>query len=58
MYDDISKESCLGEANVNHNRDKYQCTFLKMIQYWRRIWRGRTGSITDPSFPFGFVQVK
>ncbi|CAF1052728.1 unnamed protein product [Rotaria sordida] len=46
-----------GEANVNHNRDKYQCTFLKMIQYWRHIWQNRTYFITDPIFPFGFVQL-
>jgi hypothetical protein len=29
-----------------------------MIQYWRRIWRLRTDLITDPEFPFGFVQVR
>ncbi|CAF3612091.1 unnamed protein product [Rotaria sp. Silwood1] len=46
-----------GEANVNYNRDKYGCTFLKMIQYWRRQWHNRTHFITDPIFPFGFVQL-
>lgn len=28
-----------------------------MIEYWRRVWNTRTGGITDPNFPFGFVQV-
>jgi len=28
-----------------------------MIQYWRLVWNIRTGGITDPNFPFGFVQV-
>ncbi len=28
-----------------------------MIQYWRQVWYTRTGGITDPNFPFGFVQV-
>ena len=46
-----------GEANVNTNRDKYKCTFSKMIEYWRSIWHERTTSNTDPTFPFGFVQV-
>ncbi|CAF3920018.1 unnamed protein product, partial [Adineta steineri] len=46
-----------GESNVIYNRDKYQCTFLKMIQYWRRIWQKRTNLATDPTFPFGFVQL-
>ncbi|CAF1151004.1 unnamed protein product [Adineta ricciae] len=46
-----------GEANVNFNRDKYKCTFSKMIQYWRSIWHERTTSNTDSTFPFGFVQL-
>ncbi|UJR09504.1 hypothetical protein I4U23_013742 [Adineta vaga] len=46
-----------GEANVNFNRDKYKCTFSKMIEYWRSIWYERTMSNTDPIFPFGFVQL-
>ncbi|CAF4139299.1 unnamed protein product [Rotaria socialis] len=46
-----------GENNANFNRDKYPCTFSKMIEYWRAIWHTRTNSITDPLFPFGFVQL-
>ena len=38
-------------------RDKYTCSFSKMIQYWRQIWNERTNGITDIQFPFGFVQV-
>ncbi len=48
----------LGEFNVNHNRDEYNCTFPKMIQAWRDAWYTRTNSTTDPNFPFGFVQVR
>jgi len=28
-----------------------------MIESWRAIWHERTDFITDPTFPFGFVQV-
>jgi hypothetical protein len=35
----------------------YDCSFAKMIQYWRQIWNERTNGITDIQFPFGFVQV-
>ena len=48
----------LGENNAGYNRDKYNCTFAKMIEAWRNVWHTRTQSITDPNFPFGFVQVK
>jgi hypothetical protein len=47
-----------GESNSGYNRDKYICTFSKMIQYWRQVWNTRTNGITNPDFPFGFVQVK
>ncbi len=47
-----------GESNAGYNRDKYICTFSKMIQYWRQVWNTRTNGITNPDFPFGFVQVK
>ena len=47
----------LGENNAGYNRDKYNCTFPKLIQTWRSIWHTRTNSISDPTFPFGFVQV-
>ncbi len=46
------------ESNANFNRDKYVCTFSKMIQSWRQVWNTRTGGNTDANFPFGFVQVR
>lgn len=51
------ESTCLGEYNANINRNKYNCTFPKMIEYLRAIWHERTNSTTDPHFPFGFVQV-
>ncbi|CAF1501538.1 unnamed protein product [Adineta steineri] len=45
------------EANSEYNRDKYTCTFSKLIQSWREIWHERTNTITHIQFPFGFVQV-
>jgi hypothetical protein len=48
----------LGENNVGSNRDKYTCTFSKLIEHWRSIWYTRTNSSTDPIFHFGFVQVR
>jgi sialate O-acetylesterase len=47
----------LGENNAGHNRDQYNCTFPKMIEAWRNVWHTRTNATTDPTFPFGFVQV-
>jgi len=44
-----------GEANGNYNRDLYNCTFPGMIQAWRE--RFSAASATDPSAPFGFVQL-
>jgi hypothetical protein len=51
--------SILGESNSGFGigRDKYTCTFSKLIEHWRSIWYTRTNSTTDPTFPFGFVQV-
>ncbi|CAF1438660.1 unnamed protein product [Adineta ricciae] len=46
-----------GESNSDYNRDKYTCTFSKMIQSWREIWHERTNGTTDIQFPFGFVQL-
>ena len=40
----------LGEANVDNNRDKYNCTFPKMIESWRQTWNNRTNGITDLTF--------
>jgi hypothetical protein len=50
-------QSVLGENNAGYDRDKYTCTFSKMIESWRNIWHTRTNATTDPTFPFGFVQV-
>jgi sialate O-acetylesterase len=49
--------SILGENNSGGTRDRYICSFSKLIEYWRSIWYTRTNSSTDPIFPFGFVQV-
>ena len=48
----------IGEQNFHYNRDKYACSFSKLIHYWRDIWNKRTNGITDIQFPFGFVQVR
>ncbi len=47
----------VGEQNWSYNRDKYACSFSKLIYYWRQIWNERTNGNTDIQFPFGFVQV-
>lgn len=47
----------IGEQNWSYNRDKYACSFSKLIYYWRQIWNERTNGTTDIQFPFGFVQV-
>jgi hypothetical protein len=57
-YNKLSEMTFVGEANANNNRDKYICTFSKMIEYWRTIWHVRTNFTTNPRFPFGFVQVR
>lgn len=46
-----------GENNVGHNVDKYNCTLPKLIESWRNVWYNRTQGNTDPTFPFGIVQV-
>jgi hypothetical protein len=46
-----------GESNTGFNANYYNCSFSKMIQYWRQIWNERTNGTTDIRFPFGFVQV-
>jgi sialate O-acetylesterase len=49
--------SILGENNANAGHYTYTCTFSKLIEHWRSIWYTRTNSTTDPTFPFGFVQL-
>jgi sialate O-acetylesterase len=46
-----------GENNANPSHYTYICTFSKLIEHWRSIWYTRTNSTTDPTFPFGFVQL-
>jgi sialate O-acetylesterase len=46
-----------GESNAYVNREKYSCSFSKMIQTWRQAWNTRTGGNTAVDFPFGFVQL-
>ncbi|KAL2096066.1 hypothetical protein ACEWY4_008214 [Coilia grayii] len=46
-----------GEANSNHNRHLYNCTFPSMIDDWRMAFHQGSGGQTAPDFPFGFVQL-
>ena len=57
FYYELLSKILVGEHNAGGNRDKYNCTFPKMIEAWRNIWHTRTNSSTDLTFPFGFVQV-
>lgn len=45
-----------GEANAA-TPFTYNCTFPAMIDDWRSKWFYGTDKLTDPEFPFGFVQV-
>ena len=45
-----------GEANADAPCT-YNCTFPAMIDDWRSKWFYGTDKLTDPEFPFGFVQV-
>ena len=46
-----------GEQNWSYNRDKYACSFSRLIYYWRHVWYDRTNGLTNLVFPFGFVQL-
>ncbi|XP_066221196.1 sialate O-acetylesterase isoform X1 [Saccopteryx leptura] len=46
-----------GEANVNFNRDLYNCTFPALIEDWRQTFHRGSQGQTDRLFPFGFVQL-
>lgn len=46
-----------GESNTDYQRDLYGCIFAKMIDDWRENWYESTNQATNPSFPFGFVQI-
>ena len=45
-----------GEANTK-DYPTYACTFPAMISDWRAKFAEGTGGLTDPQFPFGFVQL-
>ena len=45
-----------GEANAAAPFT-YNCTFPAMVDDWRSKWFYGTDKLTDPEFPFGFVQV-
>ena len=44
-----------GEADAA--KTNYYCTFPAMIRDWRSKFQIGTKGETDPTFPFGFVQV-
>eukprot|EP00040_Diaphanoeca_grandis_P014171 m.71704 g.71704 ORF g.71704 m.71704 type:complete len:647 (-) comp24383_c0_seq2:239-2179(-) len=47
-----------GESDANAvEAPRYQCTFPAMISAWRSAWFSNTQGMTDPEFPFGFVQL-
>ncbi|XP_024413174.1 sialate O-acetylesterase isoform X1 [Desmodus rotundus] len=46
-----------GEANVNFNRDLYNCTFPALIEDWRQTCHRGSQGQTERLFPFGFVQL-
>lgn len=47
-----------GEADTSEPKmHMYNCTFPAMIDDWRAKWNVQTGGETDPTFPFGFVQL-
>jgi sialate O-acetylesterase len=45
-----------GESNYGDPLS-YNCTFPALISGWREAWSAGTGGLTDPLFPFGFVQL-
>jgi sialate O-acetylesterase len=47
-----------GESDVQYKNHLYNCTFPALIASWRREWFERTNRSTDPSMPFGFVQLQ
>lgn len=46
-----------GEANIDFNRDLYNCTFPALIEDWRQTFHLGSQGQTECLFPFGFVQV-
>ncbi|XP_054448634.1 sialate O-acetylesterase [Pteronotus mesoamericanus] len=46
-----------GEANVNFDRDLYNCTFPALIEDWRQTFHRGSQGQTERLFPFGFVQL-
>ncbi|XP_054568751.1 sialate O-acetylesterase isoform X4 [Eptesicus fuscus] len=46
-----------GEANVDLNRDLYNCTFPALIEDWRQTFHLGSQGQTERFLPFGFVQL-
>ncbi|XP_018424106.1 PREDICTED: sialate O-acetylesterase [Nanorana parkeri] len=46
-----------GEQNTGMNTNLYNCTFPALISDWRRSFHEGSLGQTDPTFPFGFVQL-
>ncbi|XP_054986333.1 sialate O-acetylesterase [Sorex araneus] len=46
-----------GEANMDLNRDLYNCTFPELIDDWRQTFHQGSQGQTQRFFPFGFVQL-
>ncbi|XP_073440971.1 sialate O-acetylesterase isoform X1 [Dendrobates tinctorius] len=46
-----------GEQNTGMNTNLYNCTFPALIRDWRRSFHEGSLGQTDPTFPFGFVQL-
>nr|XP_045002131.1 sialate O-acetylesterase isoform X2 [Jaculus jaculus] len=46
-----------GEANMDYNRDLYNCTFPALIEDWRQTFHRGSQGQTERFFPFGFVQL-
>ena len=47
-----------GYPRGNHfSSVNYACTFPSLIESWRAHWHAATNGATDPTFPFGFVQL-
>ncbi|EPQ13541.1 Sialate O-acetylesterase [Myotis brandtii] len=46
-----------GEANIDFNRNLYNCTFPALIEDWRQTFHLGSEGQTERLFPFGFVQL-
>ena len=48
-----------GEANTGTDGmvRRYQCQMKALVEDWRAKWSNRTNGASDPTFPFGWVQL-